>query len=66
MRDQLDNGRYASDSELLRDLIRKEQVRAAEVEAIRRKLVEGEKSGFNDNSSTDFLSELKEKADNFR
>ncbi len=66
MRDQLDNGRYASDSELLRDLIRKEQVRAAEVEAIRRKLVEGEKSGFTGNSSTDLLSEFKEKADNFR
>ena len=44
MQAQLASGNYASDSELLRDLIRKEQMRASEIEAIRMKLIEAEKS----------------------
>lgn len=42
---QVDKGRYASESECIRDLIRGEQARSAEVEAIRLALIEGESSG---------------------
>ncbi|XOV81265.1 MAG: type II toxin-antitoxin system ParD family antitoxin [Aestuariibacter sp.] len=42
MQKQLATGNYASDSELLRDLIRKEQQRNADIEVIRRKLIEAE------------------------
>jgi antitoxin ParD1/3/4 len=42
---QIDAGSYTNDSELIRDLIRKEQDRSKEVEAIRAALIEGENSG---------------------
>jgi len=42
---QLATGHYASDSEVLRDLIRREQKRDYELQAIRAALIEGEESG---------------------
>ncbi len=42
---QIDGGHYTNDSEYIRDLIRREQERSAEVEAIRQALIEGENSG---------------------
>ena len=42
---QVDAGRFTNDSELIRDLIRREQERNAEINAIRAALVEGERSG---------------------
>lgn len=42
---QIESGHYANDSEYIRDLIRREQERSAEVEAIRTALLEGESSG---------------------
>jgi len=41
---QMAQGRYGSDSELIRDLIRERQTRLAEVEVIRAKLIEAEQS----------------------
>ena len=38
-------GRYTNDSETIRDLIRREQERTAEMEAVRAVLIEGEASG---------------------
>ena len=38
-------GSYTNDSEAIRDLIRREQARSAEIEAIRQALIEGEESG---------------------
>lgn len=38
-------GHYTNDSEYIRDLIRREQERVAQVEAVRAALVEGENSG---------------------
>ena len=64
MQAQLATGNYASDSELLRDLIRKEQVRAAEIEAIRLKLIEAEQSGFVERSPSEMLASFKEEARN--
>lgn len=45
IQDQIIAGRYADDSEYIRDLIRREQERSAETEAIRAELVDGEESG---------------------
>jgi antitoxin ParD1/3/4 len=42
---QIDAGRYTNDSECIRDLIRREQERSTELDAIRAALVEGEASG---------------------
>lgn len=42
---QIEAGRFANDSELIRDLIRREQERTAEIDALRQALVEGERSG---------------------
>jgi antitoxin ParD1/3/4 len=42
---QIDAGHYTNDSEYIRDLIRREQERSAEIEAIRSALIEGEASG---------------------
>ncbi len=42
---QIEAGRYTNDSEYIRDLIRREQERSAELESIRAALAEGEASG---------------------
>ena len=42
---QVDAGHYTNDSEYIRGLIRREQERSAEIEAIRSALIEGETSG---------------------
>lgn len=42
---QVQGGRFANDSELIRDLIRREQERTAGLEAVRQALIEGERSG---------------------
>lgn len=42
---QIDAGSYTNDSEAIRDLIRREQERGAEIEHLRQALIEGEQSG---------------------
>jgi len=42
---QIDAGHYTNDSEYIRDLIRREQERSGQIEAIRAALLEGEASG---------------------
>jgi antitoxin ParD1/3/4 len=42
---QIAAGHYTNDSEYIRDLIRREQERSAELDAIRAALIEGESSG---------------------
>ncbi len=42
---QIQAGHYTNDSEVIRDLIRREQERSAQLEALRAALVEGENSG---------------------
>lgn len=42
---QIEGGKYTNDSELIRDLIRREQERGAEIEGIREALIAGEESG---------------------
>ena len=52
------SGDYGNDSEIIRDLIRKEQVRNAEIEAIRAKLVAAENSDI----STETAEEIRQSA----
>ena len=42
---QIQAGNYTNDSEYIRDLIRREQERAAQIDALRSALIEGENSG---------------------
>ena len=42
---QIEAGHYTNDSEYIRDLIRREQERSAEIEAVRAALIDGENSG---------------------
>lgn len=42
---QIAAGGFTNDSELIRDLIRREQARSEDLEAIRAALIEGEQSG---------------------
>lgn len=42
---QIEAGHYTNDSEYIRDLIRREQERSAETEAVRAALIAGEASG---------------------
>ncbi|MDP3439108.1 MAG: type II toxin-antitoxin system ParD family antitoxin [Azonexus sp.] len=42
---QISAGHYTNDSEYIRDLIRREQERNGEIDAIRNALIEGEASG---------------------
>ncbi|UUZ49170.1 type II toxin-antitoxin system ParD family antitoxin [Massilia sp. B-10] len=45
IRAQVEAGHFTNDSEYIRDLIRREQERSAELEAVREALIEGENSG---------------------
>ncbi|GBL03152.1 hypothetical protein KUL10_04330 [Glaciecola sp. KUL10] len=61
---QLSEGRYASDSELLRDLIRKEQEKSNQIDSLRQALLVGERSGLSSRSAEDILKDvLNAKAD---
>jgi antitoxin ParD1/3/4 len=61
IQNQLKSGEYASDSELLRDLIRKEQRRNEDLNMIREALIAGEKSGYSMKSPEQILQEFKVK-----
>jgi antitoxin ParD1/3/4 len=60
---QIEMGHYGNESEIVRELIRERQLReqasAQEIEAIRSKLIEAEKSGFIDQSPAEILKEIK-------
>ncbi len=58
IKSRIASGHYGNDSEFIRDLIRREQTRFDEVEAIRAALVAGEKSGIGSLS----MEDIKEKA----
>ena len=42
---QIDGGDFTNDSDYIRDLIRRDQARQSEMDAIRRALIKGEESG---------------------
>lgn len=58
---QIESGAYTNDSEVFRDLIRKAQREAEEIEAIRVALIEGEKSGLSARSPEDIRAAVKKR-----
>ena len=58
---QMATGNYASDSEVLRELIRKEQQRDDKLEAIRAALIEAEQSPKSDRSPEDIMAAVIER-----
>lgn len=62
---QIKTGHYGNESEVVRELIRERQLRdresAAEIEAIRAALIEGEQSGFSDRSIDEIWEEARQR-----
>jgi len=58
---QIAEGHYGNDSELFRDLIRKEQRRTAGVETIRAALIAGENSGMSDRTPEQIFQDVIER-----
>lgn len=56
---RIKSGEYATDSEYVRELIRRDQQENKEISYIRSKLIKAEKSGFTDQSKDEILKELK-------
>ncbi len=54
-------GDFTNDSEYFRDLIRRDQARNGQLEALRAALVEGEQSGISPRSVEDILSAARER-----
>lgn len=59
---QLESKEYASKSELVNDLIRKERAKQKEIEYIRAKLIRAEQSGLVDQTPEEMLAEFKRRA----
>lgn len=58
---QIDSGKYASSSDYVRDLIRRDQEKATEVQAIRAALIEGEKSGLSERTIDEIMNTVIER-----
>jgi antitoxin ParD1/3/4 len=54
-------GEFTNDSEYIRDLIRRDQARFAEIEAIREALIEGEESGISDRTPQEVREAVKKR-----
>jgi antitoxin ParD1/3/4 len=62
---QIESGYFGNESEVIRELIRErqteEQETPAEIEAIRKALIEGEKCGFSDSSIDEIWKEARQR-----
>ena len=56
---QVATGNYGNDSEVVREALREKEMRTAELEAIRAKLIAAEQSGFTDKTKDQILAENK-------
>ena len=56
---RIKSGEYATDSEYVRELIRRDQEENRQIAYIRAKLINAEQSGFVDQSKEDMLEEFK-------
>ena len=54
-------GEFTNDSEYIRDLIRRDQARFSEIEAIRAALIEGEESGISDRTPQEIREAVKKR-----
>ena len=62
---QIASGHFGNESEVVRELIRERQIREqetpAEIEAIRKALIEGEQSGFSDRTVDEIWEEARQR-----
>jgi antitoxin ParD1/3/4 len=62
---QIESGHFGNESEVVRELIRERQIREqetpAEIEAIRKALIEGERSGFSDRTVDEIWQEARQR-----
>ncbi len=59
LKSQIDNKEYASKSELVNDLIRQARSQQKQIDLIRMKIDQAEKSGFTSDSKSEILKESK-------
>ncbi|MDP8242610.1 MAG: type II toxin-antitoxin system ParD family antitoxin [Candidatus Hinthialibacter antarcticus] len=59
MESLITQGNYENESEIVRDLIRKEQMRVSEIEMIRAALIEGENSGISSKTPEEIFASAK-------
>jgi len=59
---RIKSGEYATDSEYVRELIRRDQEENREIAYIRSKLIKAEQSGFTEKNRDQILAEIKERA----
>ena len=62
VKQRIKSGEYASDSEYVRELIRRDQEENREIAYIRSKLIKAEQSGFSKKNRDQILAEIKERA----
>tara|TARA_R110002012_G_scaffold318430_2_gene536869 strand:- start:106 stop:363 length:258 start_codon:yes stop_codon:yes gene_type:complete len=58
---QLATGQYASDSEVIRDALREKELRTAEIDMLRAKLIASEQSGISDRTPQEIRSAAKDR-----
>lgn len=59
---RIKSGEYATDSEYVRELIRRDQEENREIAYIRSKLIKAEQNGFTEKNRDQILAEIKERA----
>lgn len=64
VKERVESGEYATDSEYLRELIRRDQDENREIAYIRARLTKAEKDGFSDKGREEILAGIKERAKN--
>jgi len=55
IKSRIEDGQYTNESEYVRDLIRRDQQRNSELEALRAELIKGEQSGISDRMPEDII-----------
>jgi antitoxin ParD1/3/4 len=58
---QLATGQYASDSEVIRDALREKELRTAEIDMLRAKLIASEQSGISDRTPQEIRNAAKDR-----
>jgi antitoxin ParD1/3/4 len=58
---QLATGRYASDSEVIREALREKELRVAEIDALRAKLIASEESGVSERTPEQIRAAAKDR-----
>ena len=61
MKAKIAGGQFTNDSEYIRDLVRRDQEKNAEIEAIRTALIEGEQSGMSTRTPDDIRKAVQER-----